>query len=66
MCSAKGIVISGQKADEMRGDDNLLVQPRLYGPKALKILAKAAIVLKAVSPGVFKFRKNGWPVSVFL
>lgn len=67
MCSAsaKGIIISGQKADEMRMDDNLL-QPRLYGPKALKTLVKAAVALKAISPGVFKFRKNGWAVSVFL
>jgi len=59
MCSAsaKGVVISGQKAEEVRGNNNLLIQPRLYRSEALKILAQAAIVFKAISLGVFKFRK---------
>lgn len=59
MCPApaKGIVISGQKADDVRGDNNLLIQSRLYHLDAFKILANAAIIFKAISPGVFKFRK---------
>lgn len=59
MCSAsaKGIVISGQKTDEVRGYNNLLLQPRLYRPEALKILATAAVIFKAISPGVFKLGK---------
>lgn len=58
MCSAKGIVISGQKADEVRGDNNLVIQSTLYCPEGLKILAKAVVIFKAMSPEVFKCRKT--------
>lgn len=51
------IVISGQKADDVRGDNNLLTQFRMYWPETLKMLAKAAVIFKAVSPGAFKVGK---------